>query len=110
MPAVATARICAELDIWAVRFLYLHMLRDGLCLRPPWSMVEHIGFDERATNFSDGTVWANPPLTARPPIPQPWPAAELHPESAELQRRAFPAASGAAAMARRLVGWIRGAR
>ena len=37
-------------NIWAVRLLYLHILKKGLCLRPPWSMVEHIGFDASATN------------------------------------------------------------
>lgn len=32
-------------NIWAVRLLYLHILKKGLCLRPPWTMVEHIGWD-----------------------------------------------------------------
>ena len=105
-----------EKNIWAVRFLYLHMLHGGLCLRPPWSLVEHIGFDERATNFAEGTGWANPPLKPRPPIPEPWPPAVLHPECPDLQRRAFEPGTGgggrstAVRMVRRLAGWITGAR
>ena len=33
-------------NIWAVRWLYHHLQHGGLCLRPPWSMGEHIGFDD----------------------------------------------------------------
>jgi len=67
-------------NIWAVRMLYWHILNKGLCLRPPWSMVEHIGFDSDATNASNGNVWRNPPLRSRPPVPQEWPEPEEHPE------------------------------
>jgi hypothetical protein len=83
-----------EQNIWAVRFLYLHILNRTLCLRPPWSMVEHLGFDERATNAADATAWANPPLRPAPPIPAEWPDATLHPDCAALQRRAFEAGAG----------------
>lgn len=60
-------------NIWAVRFLYLHILKKGLCLRPPWSMVEHIGFDANATNARNESWLKNPPLKRCPPVPRPWP-------------------------------------
>jgi hypothetical protein len=74
-------------NIWAVRFLYLHIIRRTLCLRPPWSMVEHIGFDERATNASEEMWLENPPLRACPPIPSHWPLAIESPECASLHQR-----------------------
>jgi hypothetical protein len=64
-----------ELDrnIWAVRFLYFHILHGGLCLRPPHSLVEHIGFDTAATNATAGDKWPSAPLKACPQIPDRWP-------------------------------------
>ncbi len=70
LPAMAEVEL--QQNIWAVRFLYLHILHKGLCLRPPHSMVEHIGFDSLATNSSDGSQWANPPLKTCPPLPEVW--------------------------------------
>ena len=70
---VSMAEVELQRNIWAVRFLYWHILNQGLCLRPPWSMVEHIGFDAQATNASDGSKWANPPLKPCPPLPEKWP-------------------------------------
>ncbi|HOT90776.1 MAG TPA: hypothetical protein PLJ78_04385 [Anaerolineae bacterium] len=69
----AMAEVERQKNIWAVRWLYHHILHGGLCLRPPWSMVEHIGFDVQATNAGDGSQWANPPLASCPPIPIVWP-------------------------------------
>jgi putative methyltransferase (TIGR04325 family) len=60
-------------NVWAVRWLYHHFLHGGLSLRPPWSMVEHIGFDELATNAAGSVEWANPQLRAVPPQPVEWP-------------------------------------
>lgn len=60
-------------NIWAVRLLYLHILKKGLCLRPPWSMVEHIGWDANGTNAKDAGIWEAPPLKPCPPIPTQWP-------------------------------------
>jgi len=60
-------------NIWAVRFLYWHILNHGLCLRPPWTMVEHIGFDEEGTNAQLESWLKNPPLQPCPPIPRKWP-------------------------------------
>jgi putative methyltransferase (TIGR04325 family) len=85
------ARAERRRNIWAVRWLYHHLERGGLCLRPPWSMVEHIGFDELATNSVMAQRWANPPLRSVPPIPANWPAAEENPECQVLWRKANPA-------------------
>jgi hypothetical protein len=60
-------------NIWAVRFSYWHILNRGLCLRPPWSMVEHIGWDSRGTNAQSAGILASLPLTPCPPIPKTWP-------------------------------------
>ena len=60
-------------NIWAVRFLYCHILNKGLCLRPPWSMVEHTGFDQGATNATDADLLKNPELKPCPAVPAHWP-------------------------------------
>lgn len=77
-------------NIWAVRLLYHHIAQGGLCLRPPWSLVEHIGFDALATNASSPDKWANPPLQPCPPIPSVWPAPVEHPDCASLWRSCEP--------------------
>jgi hypothetical protein len=77
LPAMAEVEI--EKNIWAVRWIYWHISRNGLCLRPPYSLVEHIGFDNG---------WANPPLRSCPPIPQRWPDPVEHSECARLWRSA----------------------
>jgi hypothetical protein len=85
----------AELDqnTWAVRFLLLHILRGGLCLRPPHSLVEHIGWGPDAANASTDSGWSNPPLRACPRAPESWPEPAVHPRCAELWREAFGLAS-----------------
>jgi len=85
----AMARDEARKNIWAVRWLYHHLQHDGLCLRPPWSMVEHIGFDV-ATNAGAAANWANPPLAAAPPVPEAWPVPQEHPACRSLWRAANP--------------------
>jgi len=87
LPAMAEAEL--RRNIWAVRFFYWHMLHRGLCLRPPWSMVEHIGFDAQATNATSAGPWANPPLRTCPPLPQQWPEPMEHPECSKLAQRVF---------------------
>lgn len=77
-------------NIWAVRWLYHHLQHGGLCLRPPWSMVDHIGFDATATNAAGDTGWANPTLRPAPGIPSRWPEPREHPACAALWRRANP--------------------
>ncbi len=74
-------------NIWAVRLLYLHILKKGLCLRPPWSMVEHIGFDVNATNASTESWIKNPPLKPSPSIPVTWPEPVENPECARLHQK-----------------------
>lgn len=70
---VDMARVEKQKNIWAVRFLYWHLVNGGLCLRPPHSMVEHIGF-ESGSNFSGDSSWLkNPDLKACPAIPAEWP-------------------------------------
>jgi len=86
LPAMAEVEL--EQNIWAVRFLYLHILNGGLCLRPPWSMVEHIGFDALATNAADGSSWANPPLKPCPQIPERWPEPIENPGCVRIWQKA----------------------
>lgn len=71
-------------NIWAVRWLYHHLQHGRLCLRPPWSMVEHIGFDAAATNAAGADQWANPPLRPAPPLPARWPEPVEHPQCRAL--------------------------
>ncbi len=78
------ARDEARKNIWAVRWLYHHLQHGGLCLRPPWSMVEHIGFDAGATHAGEALGWENPPLRAAPPLPSNWPEVVEHPECRRL--------------------------
>jgi hypothetical protein len=75
-------------NIWAVRWLYHHLQHGGLCLRPPWSMVEHIGFDDSATNAATATRWANPALRGAPVIPKSWPEPHEHPACRKLWQSA----------------------
>ena len=80
-------------NIWAVRFLYWHLYNGGLCMRPPWSMVDHIGDDTEGTNVK-GDLWtkcAN--LNPAPPLPKVWPepivnrwCAGLHKKASEQNR------------------------
>lgn len=78
MPDMARAEI--KQNIWAVRFLYWHVFNQGLCLRPPWSMVEHIGYGADATNTQSEGWFTNPPLKPCPPIPEQWPESFEDPE------------------------------
>lgn len=77
-------------NIWAVRWLYHHLQHGGLCVRPPWSMVEHIGFDASATNAAGADEWANPPLRPAPIAPAIWPEPVMHRDCARLWRSANP--------------------
>jgi len=78
-------------NIWAVRFLYWHIFNHGLCLRPPWSMVEVIGWDSEATNASTAGKWAAFPLNPCPPIPTRWPEPVEHPECPDLCQKSLGA-------------------
>lgn len=102
LPVMAAAEL--RQNIWAVRWLYHHFQHGGLCVRPPWSMVEHIGFDPLATNAAAATAWANPPLRAAPPIPASWPEPREHPATRALWRKANP--SGWRAVWQRIRGKV----
>jgi hypothetical protein len=77
LPLMAAAE--SARNTWAVRWLYHHLQHGGLCLRPPWSLVEHIGFDSSATHAAAAGAWFNPPLRPVPPLPAVWPEAREHP-------------------------------
>ena len=74
-------------NIWAVRLLYLHILKKGLCLRPPWSMVENAGFDTEATHTKTESLLKNPPLKPCPPIPAQWPVPVENADCARLHQK-----------------------
>jgi hypothetical protein len=97
------ARMERERNIWAVRFLYLHIVNGGLCLRPPRSLVEHIGDGADATNAPDfGSQWANPPLQPCPPIPTVWPDPVEHPQCRALAAMAYESRPEPPSVGRRL--------
>ena len=75
-------------NLWAIRFIADHLARGGLSLCPPWTMVEHMGYDPRATNARSDPTWDAPIESAAPPIPSIWPTVEEHPEIAALWHRA----------------------
>jgi hypothetical protein len=83
---VAMAKMELRQNIWAVRFLYWHILNRGLCLRPPWSMVEHIGFDANATNAKTELWLKSFPLSYCPPIPLYWPEPIENPMCGQLHQ------------------------
>jgi hypothetical protein len=85
LPEMAKAEL--KQNIWAVRFLYWHIFNQGLCLRPPWSMVGNIGFGKGATNTQTSSWLKNPPLKECPPIPQQWPEPVEDPECSLLYQR-----------------------
>jgi len=104
---VQMAQTERERNIWAVRFLYLHLLNGGLCLRPPHSLVEHIGFDADATNAVADNGWANPPLRPCPPPPVMWPDAVEHPQAQSLAALAFGGRPEAPSLRLRLRSTVR---
>lgn len=87
LPIMAAAE--PRQNTWAVRWLYHHLQHGGLCVRPPWSFVEHIGFDSSATNAAGATVWANPPLRAVPASSSDWPEPREHPRCRALWEAAY---------------------
>lgn len=86
---IRMAKIEHAKNIWAVRWLYWHIVQNGLCARPPYSLVEHIGDDKRATNATNNGIWANPPLRKIPPLPNRF-ATHEHPECKNLWQQAYP--------------------
>ncbi|HXB01659.1 MAG TPA: hypothetical protein VNV15_02435 [Opitutaceae bacterium] len=85
------ARTEQRKNLWAARWLYHHFQHGGLCLRPPWSMVEHSGFDAMATNAPVSVGWENPPLRPVPPLPGKWPEPREHSQCRVMWQGAHPA-------------------
>jgi hypothetical protein len=81
-------------NIWAVRLIYNHMRQGALCLCPPWSLAQHIGYDSLATNASRDEGWAESPPRPAPPLPAIWPEPREHPECPPLWRKACGARPG----------------
>jgi hypothetical protein len=103
---VEMARRVGAANQWAVRFYYLHLLKQGLCLRPPGFHVEHIGFDADSTNVSDPSVYAwHAQASPLPPaIPTRWPEPIEHPDCPRLWRRSLGGRPSLLGRARRLLG------
>lgn len=87
---LAMAKVERASNIWAVRFAYLHLLRGGLCMRPPRSLVAHEGFDEYGTNAIGPSKWAITALDIAPELPKAWPPAVENPECPGLWQRECP--------------------
>lgn len=62
-------------------------------MRPPHSLVDHVGFDDEATNAMDPWKWSNHPLKDCPLVPQEWPVPEERPECSRLWRSVYGANS-----------------
>lgn len=88
---VEIAGVERERNVWAVRFACVHILDGGLCLHPPWSLVEHMGWGPDATNVTPEAAWSNAPLQPCPNVPAVWPDVAERPECPALWQRAFPA-------------------
>lgn len=81
-------------NLWAVGWFYHHMRREGLCLRPPWSMVDQICWEtgRSTTSTPEMMGWSNPPLRSCPPLPAEWPEPVEHPLCAPLWRKTIDGA------------------
>lgn len=77
-------------NLWAVRWLYHHLAHGGLCLRPPSSLVDHIGAGPAATNARFVDDWRNPRLAAAPSLSQAWPEPVEDPDCRRRWRAANP--------------------
>ena len=74
---------------WDMPMFFYHILHAGLCLRPPWSMVQHAGWDSMGTNAHVAGKWADPPLDPCPPVPTDWPVPQENPACAELWQKQY---------------------
>jgi hypothetical protein len=83
------AKMEKKRNIWAVRFSYLHILKQGLCLRPPHGLVQHIGHGSDATNTPDDGQWTITQLGDSPKIPEIWPEAVENLECPALWQKAY---------------------
>lgn len=76
-------------NIWAVRMCYLHILNHGLCLRPPWSMVNHIGWGDGSTNCCAKSWEYNGDMNRAPSIPPAWPEPIVNPLCHSLDTKMY---------------------
>src|SRR5437660_3297137 len=81
-------------NLWAVGWFYHHLRRQGLCLRPPWSMVDQICWEASRSTTSTPEMmgWSNPQLGSCPPLPTEWPEPIEQPFCASLWRKAIDGA------------------
>lgn len=84
---VEMAKVEMSMNLWAVRFLFLHILNRGLCLRPPHSMVEHIGFGSGTNCKDDESPWRSGGLQVCPKLPDVWPNVVENPQCSFLHQR-----------------------
>ena len=84
-----TARREKKINVWAVRFAYLHLLHSGLCFHPPHSLVNHAGFDSYGTNATAPSVFSINVLEPCPQIPLIWPEPIENPECPGLYRQQY---------------------
>ena len=97
----ATARDELVRNIWAVRFCMLHILHRGLCMHPPFSLTNHIGFDDEATNARNVAVGDVGALNEAAPVSDCWPVAGEHPDVPRRWQEAYGAAEPWSAIVRR---------
>lgn len=107
---VEMARREREKNIWAVRWSFLHIAAGGLCLRPPRSLVDHIGLDEHASNAGDQFFWATPDIGPAPSPPVAWPAAIEHPDCPRLWQKSCGRAGMMRGALANLLGRLTGRR
>ncbi len=88
LPLMAAAE--QSRNLWAVRWLYHHLQHDGLCLRPPRSLVVHEGVEMDATNAAGDSVWTDEALGPCPAPEIAWPAVAVHPDCAAKWRAIYP--------------------
>ncbi len=77
-------------NIWAVRFLYWHIVHRGLCLRPSHPMIDHVGLDTAATNFTPNSFHWSVTLPEQVDLPDEWPAPIEESDCASLWKGSFP--------------------
>ena len=95
---VKMAKMEKSRNLWAVRFSYLHILNQGICLRPPVSLVQHIGYGEESANIKNfaGYKWHVELPETCPAIPIEWPLPVENPQCPVLWQKeagGAPAAS-----------------
>ncbi|HVU16764.1 MAG TPA: hypothetical protein VHD32_07555 [Candidatus Didemnitutus sp.] len=90
----AMAEVEARDNLWAVRWLYHHLMHGGLCLRPPMTIVQHAGYDKAATNAKAEDAWPGAVLAERAPAPAAWPLVREAMECRALWQAAAPAPPG----------------